>query len=88
MCVFTSGLWSSPVTTGSTPPPCLSFSFFKGNNNTAVLFGGVSEWRGASNQLYTLDLNDMVRHIIPGIAYSISHNISHLIFLLYTTHAY
>ena len=59
---FTSGLWSSPVVTGTTPPPCKDFSFLKVRNSTVVLFGGFNMKR-YSDQLYTLDLNNMVRNM-------------------------
>ena len=59
---YTSGLWSSTVTTGTTPPPCCYFSFLKVSNSTVVLFGGVKVG-GSLDQLYTLDLKNMVRNV-------------------------
>ena len=52
--------WSSPVTTGSSPSPCDGFSFLKVNNSIVILFGGGGD--GYFDQLYTLDLNTMVRY--------------------------
>ena len=55
-----SGLWSTPVTTGETPLPCFGFSFVKVNDATVILFGGYVD-AGFSNDLYTLDINNMVK---------------------------
>ena len=61
--MFTSGLWSSPVITGTKPHPCDEFSFLKVSNSIVVLFGGYNMVEGSSDQLYTLDLNNMVRNM-------------------------
>ena len=45
-----------------TPPPCQDCSFLKVSNSTVVLFGGSNE-RYYSDELYTLDLNNMVRNM-------------------------
>ena len=57
--VYTSGLWSNPSITGEAPPHCNGFSFVKVSDSTVVLFGGQTD-DGTTDDLYTLDLNDMV----------------------------
>ena len=52
-------MWSTPSTTGEAPRPCLSFSFVKMSDSTVVLFGGETDY-GHSDDLYTLDMNNMV----------------------------
>ena len=54
------GTWSSPLMTGSRPPPCSDFSFTTVDNNRAVVFGGFQPGRGHVNDVYILDFKDMV----------------------------
>ena len=53
------GKWSSPLTTGSRPPPCSSFSFTSINNHQAVLFGGNQQGRRV-NDCFLIDFESMV----------------------------
>ena len=59
-CYFiSSGVWSSPVTTGSTPPPCHGFSFLK-VNGIVIMFGGYTEDDECLGDIYTLNIKNMV----------------------------
>ena len=55
--------WSSPVVSGSRPPPCEGFTLTKMSDNTAILFGGwYPKLKQLNNDVYILDLESMVRH--------------------------
>ena len=54
------GTWSSPVVSGTRPPPCDSFSLTMIDDHQAVMFGGIHSG-GTSNDVYILDLTRMVR---------------------------
>ena len=58
-CLYPSGLWSTPSTTGKAPPPCSDFSFVKVSDSTVVLYEGSTD-DGYTNDLYKLDINIMV----------------------------
>ena len=60
-CVWspTAGLWSSPLTTGSRPPPCAGFSFVAIDDHKGVLFGGRTE-HGVMNDVYIINGQTMV----------------------------
>ena len=58
-CLYSSGLWSTPSTTGEEPPPISGFSLVKVSESTLVLFGGYNG-DDCTDDLYTLDINDMV----------------------------
>ena len=62
-CLFTYyiGVWSSPVTTGSRPPPCGAFSFTAIDSHRAVLFGGYNREHGKMNGVYIINIQTMVR---------------------------
>ena len=55
---ISSGVWSSPVSTGSTPLPCSAFSFLN-VNGTVIMFGGDNDG-GRLDVIYTLNINNMV----------------------------
>ena len=55
---ISSGVWSSPVSTGSTPLPCSAFSFLN-VNGTIIMFGGDKDG-GGLDDIYTLNINNMV----------------------------
>ena len=54
----TAGVWSSPPTTGSRPPPCSNFTFEAIDSNRGVLFGGHTE-HGRMN-VYIINVQTMV----------------------------
>ena len=55
------GTWSSPIVSGTRPPPCSDFSFTMMDDNHAVLFGGYHSGKRKSNDVYIIDLTTMVR---------------------------
>ena len=66
---LTAGVWSSPHTTGSQPPPCSGFSFTAIDCHRAVLFGGYSPEHGTMNDVYIFNIQTMVCHctnVVPG----------------------
>ena len=55
------GVWSSPVMSGSRPPPCRNFTFTSIDKHRALLFGGfLPEGRCRVNHLYLFDFSIMV----------------------------
>ena len=56
------GMWSSPPTTGPRPPPCSGFTFTAINKQQAVFFGGyLPEHKRRSDDVYIIDFSTMVR---------------------------
>ena len=51
-----SGMWSSPLFSGTRPPPCAHFSLTTVDDHRAVLFAGFQGGVGASNDVYILDV--------------------------------
>ena len=53
--------------TGSIPPPSVGFAFVKVNDSTVMFFGGNND-SGCNNDLYALDINNMVSifHLLPS----------------------
>ena len=58
--VHTAGVWSCPATTGERPPPCAGFTFTAIDDRRAVLFGGGNGEHGRLNDVYIIDLHNMV----------------------------
>ena len=58
--VHTAGVWSCPATTGERPPPCAGFTFTAIDDRRAVLFGGKIGEQGRLNDVYIIDLHNMV----------------------------
>ena len=54
------GTWSSPVVSGTRPPPCEDFSLTMIDEDHAVLFGGDQSGGAASGDVYILDITTMV----------------------------
>ena len=62
LCMFLStitGEWSSPAVTGTKPPPLSDFSFTKVDSKRAVVYGGWTKGRKASDT-YVLELDKWV----------------------------
>ena len=59
VCSFLSGEWSSPVITGTPPPPLYGFSFILMGRQKALLVGG-SEDIGYNNDVYCFDIGGNV----------------------------
>jgi hypothetical protein len=57
---FFAGMWSVPIVSGTRPPPCRGFSLTMLDNHRAVLFGGSQPSGHKSNDVYILDLAQMV----------------------------
>ena len=55
------GIWKSVPLKGDAPPKCSNFSFTKLQEDVVVMFGGYLGNDQYSNELYTLDLINMVR---------------------------
>ena len=53
--------WSLQTVTGEVPPPCSGFSFTLYNSDHVVLFGGYSDVKGRMDDVYILNLAQMVR---------------------------
>ena len=53
VCTLLLDQWISPVVTGDRPPPIESFTLTPVTNNTAVMFGGLTD-NGESNKLYII----------------------------------
>ena len=63
------GLWSSPSTSGSRPPPCPGFSLTMTDEDQAVMFGGNSP-SDLSSEARVLHLPTMVSHFgLSDISY-------------------
>ena len=58
--ISTTGVWSSPATTGDRPPPCAGLTFTAVDDRRAVLFGGKNEEQGRMNHVFIIDLSTMV----------------------------
>ena len=56
--IFLPGIWSSPVISGTRPPPCSAFSFTMVDDYRVVLFGG-NQGPKETNDVYILDLTRM-----------------------------
>ena len=78
------GVWNSPPTTGTRPPPCSVFSLTKIDCNQAVLFGGLSP-AGWINDVHIIDLQAMVS---VYIWYSLAARLlrSHMLLLCFCAH--
>ncbi len=57
---YPSEIWSSPEISGTSPPPCSSFTLTMIDEKRALLFGGYVPGRGKNNDIYLLDLKSMV----------------------------
>ena len=75
-CIYTgvcTGVWSCPVTTGDTPPPCSGFTFTAVDDRRAVLFGGYNVEEGKMNSVYIIDLLTMVNYFHRGVKGACPH---------------
>ncbi len=54
--LLTAGTWSTPMVSGTPPPPLAYFSFDLYDQNHAVLYGGRTEGGGESEDVYILDV--------------------------------
>ena len=61
MNVYASGEWSFPSVTGTKPIPCSSSSLTMIDDHHAVLFGGNQPQDKKTNDVYILNLENMVR---------------------------
>jgi len=48
---------------GDNPPKCSNFSFTKLDDHTVIMFGGYLGDEHYSDELYTLNLKEMVRRV-------------------------
>ena len=61
------GEWSSPVVTGTKPPPLASFSFTKVDTRRAVVYGGVTDGGAVNGDAYVLELDKWVCAILECV---------------------
>ena len=55
------GRWSSPIFTGTRPPPCSAFSLTSIDHHRAILYGGWDDdGQNILGDLYLIDLQTMV----------------------------
>ena len=59
---YNSGSWCTPFFTGQRPPPCADFTLTSINNFRAILYGGDRGIYVDSQDLYLLDLKNLVSH--------------------------
>ena len=83
-CVYnmTTGVWSTPPTTGEKPPPLAWHTFTKIDHHRAVVFGG-DDRSTIHNDAYVLDMETwvwkcMICMCIPSLSYCV-----HTVWLLY-----
>jgi len=67
----TTGMWSSPATTGERPPPCAAFSLTSIDYRRTVMFGGYNPEQGWINDVYLADLQSMVCELADDYWYDI-----------------
>ena len=53
-------VWCSSATSGERPPPCSGFTLTSIDQWRAVLFGGRNGDQGRMNDIYIIDLQNMV----------------------------
>ena len=83
LCLSCAGVWSSPPTTGTRPPPCAGFSLTKVVHNRAILFGGRSS-TGRYNDVYIIDLQAMVSvHVGTAVSPEAGHPVNFLYLYLH-----
>lgn len=62
-CSVSTGVWISPETTGSRPPPCAAFTFTRVDPYRVVVFGG-RQMEGRVNELHILNMENWVSNIL------------------------
>ena len=61
--VRTVGVWNSSATSGDKPPPCAGFTLTSIDHKRAVMFGGYNGDQGRMNDIYIIDLLNMVSNM-------------------------